>query len=78
MVKVNIHDAKTRLSELLREVESNGEWIRICRNGEPIADLRPITEIGDPFKQDSILKKVKFRESPVSPVDEEDWPKEFR
>jgi prevent-host-death family protein len=35
---VNVHDAKTYLSELLRRVE-NGEEITISRAGEPVAKL---------------------------------------
>ncbi len=35
---VNTHEAKTRLSELIREVERGGEVI-VARNGEPVAKL---------------------------------------
>lgn len=38
---VNTHEAKTRLSELLRRVEA-GEEIIIGRGGRPIAKLTPI------------------------------------
>ena len=41
MKQVNIHHAKTHLSELLKEV-SGGEKITIARSGEPIAVLVPI------------------------------------
>jgi len=40
MVTVNIHDAKTHLSQLLARVE-NGETITIARAGKPVADLVP-------------------------------------
>lgn len=40
---VNIHDAKTRLSQLLRQVE-RGETVVIARAGKPIAQLSPIEE----------------------------------
>lgn len=40
MPTVNIHDAKTHLSQLLARVES-GESITIARAGTPIADLVP-------------------------------------
>ncbi len=42
-MKVNVHDAKTRLSELLSRVES-GEEITIARAGTPVAHLIPIRE----------------------------------
>lgn len=37
---VNVQDAKTRLSELLKRVEA-GESITIARAGKPVAELRP-------------------------------------
>jgi antitoxin (DNA-binding transcriptional repressor) of toxin-antitoxin stability system len=38
MVVVNMHEAKTRLSELVRLVES-GEHVVLARNGTPVAEL---------------------------------------
>lgn len=43
MTTVNIHDAKTHLSKLLRRV-MNGEKIIIAKAGKPIAVLSPIAE----------------------------------
>jgi prevent-host-death family protein len=43
MYKVNIHDAKTRLSELLNRVEG-GEEITIAKAGRPVARLVPARE----------------------------------
>ena len=40
MVTVNMHEAKTRLSELVRLVES-GEKVVLARNGTPVAELVP-------------------------------------
>lgn len=40
MKKVNVHEAKTRLSELLKKVEA-GEEIVIARSGKPVARLVP-------------------------------------
>ena len=37
---VGVHEAKTRLSDLLRRVEA-GETVVITRRGEPVAELRP-------------------------------------
>lgn len=42
MEKVNIHDAKTRLSSLIERVEA-GEEIVIARAGRPVARLVPLT-----------------------------------
>src|SRR5215471_2140905 len=37
MLKVNTHEAKVRLSELLAAVEKRGEVVIICRAGRPIS-----------------------------------------
>ena len=41
---VNVQDAKTRLSELLKSVEA-GESVIIARAGRPIAELRPLQKV---------------------------------
>ena len=43
MTEVNIHEAKTHLSKLLRRV-SAGEEIVIARAGKPVARLVPVAE----------------------------------
>jgi prevent-host-death family protein len=40
MVVVNMHEAKTRLSELVRLVEA-GERVVLARNGTPVVELVP-------------------------------------
>ncbi len=40
MLIVNMHEAKTRLSELVRLVEE-GEKVVLARNGTPVAELIP-------------------------------------
>lgn len=44
MTTVNIHEAKTHLSKLLRRV-MNGEEIIIAKAGEPIAVLSPVKKV---------------------------------
>ncbi|MFM8604823.1 MAG: type II toxin-antitoxin system Phd/YefM family antitoxin [Cyanobium sp.] len=46
--RVNVHQAKTHLSELLREVEQGGEVV-IARAGMPIARLIPWQQDGRPI-----------------------------
>ncbi len=41
MIEVNVHNAKTHLSELLHRVEG-GEEIVIARAGKPVARLVPV------------------------------------
>ncbi|CAN5360167.1 type II toxin-antitoxin system Phd/YefM family antitoxin [soil metagenome] len=40
MLVVNMHEAKSRLSELVRRVES-GEKVVLARDGTPVAELVP-------------------------------------
>ena len=42
MVQVNMHDAKTRLSQLVELVEG-GERVIIARDGVPVVELVPHT-----------------------------------
>ncbi len=47
MITVNTEEAESRLAELLSAVEERGESVRICRNGTPIAELRPVARVKD-------------------------------
>ena len=76
MIKVNTHEAKTRLSELLAAVEDRGELVRICRNGKPVADLRPVRASPAPLRKSRRLSRVRFHEDPSLPLTQEDWPEE--
>lgn len=74
MIRVNTMEAKTRLSALLAAVEETGEPVLICRNGRPVAELRPARRNVDPFGLDPALQGVVFHEDPCAPLDPEDWP----
>ena len=56
-ITVNIHEAKTHLSKLLKRV-MNGEEIIIARAGEPIARLLPIMPQPGPRKPGSAVGQV--------------------
>ena len=45
VVRVGVHEAKTRLSQLLRLVDG-GQEIEISRGGEPVARIVPIRSPG--------------------------------
>ena len=61
MTEVGVHEAKTRLSELLREVAEGGEVV-VTKSGRPVARIVPVSseagrvdrfgilagEVGDP------------------------------
>ena len=74
MLKVNTHEAKTRLSELLAAVETRGEVVILCRAGRPIAEIRPLPRRRDPLRKDPRLSRIVFREDPAAPLHPEDWP----
>ena len=74
MVAVNTHEAKTRLSSLLALVEEQGEVILICRNGKPVAELRPLAGPSDPLRLHPELSKVVFHQDPSLPLEPGDWP----
>jgi len=40
MITVNMHEAKTRLSELVRAVEERNETVVLCRDGREVAEIR--------------------------------------
>ena len=78
MIRVNTHEAKTRLSELLSKVERKHETVVICRSGVPVAELLPWRKTCDPLRQHPKLKKVVFHEDPSLPLSEDDWPSASR
>ncbi len=79
MIKVNTHEAKTKLSQLLAKIEQGDEQVIICRNGQPIATLNPWKEsMKDPLKQHVQIKKVIFNEDPSIPLTVDEWPEEAR
>jgi prevent-host-death family protein len=78
MLKVNTHEAKTRLSELLAAVEKRGEVVILCRAGRPVAEIRALQPRRNPFRKDPRLSKIVFREDPAAPLHPEDWPETTR
>ena len=78
MLTVNTYEAKTRLSELLQQVEQHHETVVICRNGTPVAKLVPWMESNDSLHQHPILKQVIIHEDPALPLTDENWPSSAR
>ena len=78
MMSVNIHEAKTNLSKLLSQVELHKEKIRICRNGQPIAELSPVTVVlRDPLEPCPALQGTEIHYDPTQPLTEDEWPSDF-
>ena len=73
MITVNTHEAKTRLSVLLEQVEK-GEVVLICRNGKPVAELRSVPRSKDPLRKHPVLSRIRIKGDPALPLAPEDWP----
>ena len=77
MTTINIYEAKSKFSALVGQIEAGGEPVVICRNGKPVAELRPVSaKPADPLACDPALK-VTFHEPADAPLRPEDWPEAF-
>ena len=70
MSTVSIHEAKTRLSALIAEVERVGESVTICRYGRPVAELVPVRH-GRRTQVDPELSQVTVKGDLTEPTEEE-------
>ncbi|RPI22338.1 MAG: type II toxin-antitoxin system Phd/YefM family antitoxin [Acidobacteria bacterium] len=75
MKTLNIHEAKTRLSAVLNEVEKEGETFVICRNGRPVAHLVP-HRVSDRLAPHPTMSRLRINYDPMEPLGEDDWPEE--
>jgi prevent-host-death family protein len=75
MKKVNIHEAKTHLSDLVRQVKESGASYLICRNGEPVADLVPHARV-DRMTPHPVMSHIEIRYDPTEPLSDDEWPEE--
>jgi prevent-host-death family protein len=74
-VTIGLAEAKARLSEVIDRVET-GETIIISRNGQPVAELRPLRRVSaeETVKRiRAIAKRVAKRNK-----DKEPWPADGR
>jgi antitoxin (DNA-binding transcriptional repressor) of toxin-antitoxin stability system len=81
MVKVNMHEAKTRLSELVKAVEERNEVVVLCRNGREVAEIRRRAR---PRPVRDLTPDPRFRVEyapgydPAEPLAEDEWPRALR
>lgn len=82
MIAVNMHEAKSRLSALVKAVEEDGETVILCRNGKEVAEIRAINS--KPIDRLQIAPdpglKVELTPGydPTEPLSEDEWPEECR
>jgi antitoxin (DNA-binding transcriptional repressor) of toxin-antitoxin stability system len=73
VTKVNMQEAKTRLSQLVAAAE-RGERVVICRDGEAVVELRPLPRGLARTKIDtSDLGPPVGRAEALAPLAHEDW-----
>jgi prevent-host-death family protein len=63
MKLVNMHEAKTQLSELVQRVETTKEHVVLCRAGEPVAEIIPFKRATDRLTTDPKLRVKLIRPS---------------
>ena len=71
MTKINVHMAKTHLSDILQRIE-RGEKFLICRNGEPVAELVPHRKRSR-LQVDPFLSRITVKGDLTKPVSEGAW-----
>jgi prevent-host-death family protein len=75
-MQVNVHEAKTRLSQLLELVEE-GETVIIARHGQPVAELIPARQsTGFPFgiaHEEPLVPAGDDWWRPMTDAEAEDW-----
>jgi antitoxin (DNA-binding transcriptional repressor) of toxin-antitoxin stability system len=81
MIQVNMHEAKTRLSELVRAVEQRNEVVVLCRDGKAVAEIRrrPLRRQARRLTPDPRFA-VTFAAgySPTEPLQDDEWSKQSR
>lgn len=72
--KLNIHEAKTRLSAILAQIEKDGSTVLICRNGSPVAELSPVKKgVGSRLGRHPVMSKFTIHYDPTEDMSEDEW-----
>lgn len=81
MITVNMHEAKTRLSELVKAVEERNETVVLCRDGRAVAEIRRRTTTR---AARSLTPDPRFRVErapgyhPAETLTDDEWPEPLR
>lgn len=72
--KLNVHEAKTKLSAVLAQIEKTGGKVLICRNGKPVAELAPIKKgVGSRLGKHPVMSKIQINYDPTEEMSDEEW-----
>lgn len=77
MKSLSVHEAKTRLSAVLAEVEATGEPFLVCRHGKPVAEIVPHRK-PHRLKPHPVMSRLRLNYDPTEPLAEDEWPEEAR
>jgi antitoxin (DNA-binding transcriptional repressor) of toxin-antitoxin stability system len=81
MITVNMHEAKTRLSELVKAVEERNETVVLCRDGRAVAEIRRRVTKRTARR---LTPDPRFRVEPgpgyhpAEPLTNDEWPESLR
>ena len=81
MITVNMHQAKTRLSELVKAVEERNETVVLCRDGREVAEIR--RRVKRRVRR-NLTPDPRFRAEmesgyrPTEPLADDEWPDGLR
>lgn len=82
MIQVNMHEAKTRLSELVRAVEEHNDTIVLCRHGVEVAEIRRRTPARGPRRDLRPEPRLRVEWTAgydlAEPLSGEEWPAHLR
>jgi antitoxin (DNA-binding transcriptional repressor) of toxin-antitoxin stability system len=81
MITVNMHEAKTRLSELVKAVEERNETVVLCRDGREVAEIRRrlkrrVTRNLTPDPRFRVELAPGYQ--PAEPLTDDEWPDSVR
>jgi len=78
MITVNMHEAKSRLSALIKVMEETGQNIVICRHGEPVAEISPVKSkrISPLQMHPELAGRILY--DPLEPATADEWPEALR
>jgi antitoxin (DNA-binding transcriptional repressor) of toxin-antitoxin stability system len=80
MISVNMHEAKTRLSELVKAVEERNETVVLCRDGREVAEIRRRVKRSRRKLTPDPRFRVEFAPgyAPTEPLADDEWPDALR
>jgi antitoxin (DNA-binding transcriptional repressor) of toxin-antitoxin stability system len=81
MITVNMHEAKTRLSELVRAVEEQNETVVLCRDGREVAEIRRRLKrrVARNLRPDPRFRvELTPGYRPAEPLTEDEWPESLK